>query len=68
MAALLDNYRTGHELPDFALVVIDVEPPKGAPDRHRRPDVWEQTLDANLRRLWSWSTALEYIEDSQNLG
>jgi hypothetical protein len=20
-------------------------------------------LDANLRRIWSWSTALQYIED-----
>ncbi|MFC5973402.1 hypothetical protein ACFPYI_18895 [Halomarina salina] len=24
---------------------------------------YDMTLDANLRRMWSWSTALQYIED-----
>lgn len=24
---------------------------------------YDMTLDANLRRIWSWSTALQYIED-----
>jgi hypothetical protein len=31
-------------------------------------DRWAQTLDANLRRLRSWSTALQYIEDFQSWG
>lgn len=26
-------------------------------------DKWDMTLDANLRRIQSWSTALQYIED-----
>lgn len=26
-------------------------------------DKYDMTLDANLRRIWSWSTALQYIED-----
>lgn len=26
-------------------------------------DEWDRALDANLRRIWSWSTALQYIED-----
>jgi hypothetical protein len=24
---------------------------------------WDMTLDANLRRIWGWSAALQYIED-----
>jgi hypothetical protein len=26
-------------------------------------DEYDRALDANLRRIWSWSTALQYIED-----
>lgn len=26
-------------------------------------DKHDMVLDANLRRIWSWSTALQYIED-----
>ncbi|KAB1198194.1 MULTISPECIES: hypothetical protein [Haloferax] len=26
-------------------------------------DKYDMTLDANLRRIWSWSTALQYIEE-----
>lgn len=112
VAALVDNYRAGHEFPDLALVVdpagqivphrtvyagedfaLRIAPTN---DRDGRPfarlgsrpwrswtstwsrltahpldtadDEWEQTLDANLRRLWSWSTALQYIEDFQTWG
>lgn len=31
-------------------------------------DEWERSLDANLRRIQSWSTALQYIEDFQSGG
>lgn len=31
-------------------------------------DVWARTLDANLRRIRSWSTALQYLEDFQTWG
>lgn len=27
---------------------------------------WDMTLDANLRRIWSWSTALQYLEDFEH--
>jgi len=27
---------------------------------------FDMVLDANLRRIWSWSTALQYIEDFEN--
>lgn len=26
-------------------------------------DKWDMALDANLRRIWAWSTALQYLED-----
>lgn len=29
-------------------------------------DKHDMVLDANLRRIWSWSTALQYIEDVEN--
>lgn len=29
---------------------------------------WDRTLDANLRRIWSWSTALQYVEDFETWG
>jgi hypothetical protein len=112
VAALLDNYRAGHEFRDLALVVDpagEIVPhrtvyagdefalriaPTG--DRDGRPfarlgsrpwrswastwqrltahpvdadgDEWERALDANLRRIWSWSTALQYIEDFRDWG
>ncbi|MFC4544181.1 hypothetical protein ACFO5R_19830 [Halosolutus amylolyticus] len=105
VAALLDNYRVGHEFADLLLVVDDTEevvPHRTvyAGDRFAlridesgdwnpwarlgsRPwrswasawkrltehpldvnhDKHDMVLDANLRRIWSWSTALQYIED-----
>ena len=105
VAALLDNYRDGHEFADLHLVVDDAEqivPHRTvyAGDRFAlridesvggrpwarlgsRPwrswastwkrltahpldvdhDKHDMVLDANLRRIWSWSTALQYIED-----
>jgi hypothetical protein len=105
VAALLDNYRAGHEFADLLLVVDDPEevvPHRTvyAGDRFAlridenadgqpwarlgsRPwrswasawkrltahpldvnhDKHDMMLDANLRRIWSWSTALQYIED-----
>jgi len=105
VAALLDNYRAGHEFADLHLVVDDAEeivPHRTvyAGDRFAlridenadgqpwarlgsRPwrswastwtrltahpldvnsDKHDMVLDANLRRIWSWSTALQYIED-----
>ena len=108
VAALLDNYRAGHEFHDLHLVVD----PAGKIVPHRtvyagdeftlridadhggrpfarlgsRPwrswastwnrltahpldtarDEWARALDANLRRLCSWSTALQYIEEFRN--
>ncbi|ELZ96562.1 hypothetical protein [Haloferax sulfurifontis] len=105
VAALLDNYRDGHEFADLRLIVdpvgevvpfrtvfdgdefalrIDIED-GGRPSARlgSRPwrswasawnrltahpldtdhDKYDMTLDANLRRMWSWSTALQYIED-----
>ena len=105
VAALLDNYRAGHEFADLLLIVDD--PEKVVPHRTvyagdrfalridenangkpwarlgSRPwrswaSAWKRLtahpldvnhnkhdmmLDANLRRIWSWSTALQYIED-----
>ena len=105
VAALLDNYRAGHEFADLRLILdpagevvpfrtvfdgerfalrIDVEADGrssarlgGRPWRSwasawnrltARPldtdrDKYDMTLDANLRRTQSWSTALQYIED-----
>ncbi len=31
-------------------------------------DEYDRVLDANLRRIWSWSTALQYIEDFEQWG
>ena len=105
VAALLDNYRAGHEFPELRLVVdptgrivpyrtvytsdcftlrIDADN-QGQPSARlgSRPwrswvsvwsrltehpldtdgDRWDMMLDANLRRIQSWSTALQYIED-----
>ncbi len=105
VAALLDNYRAGHEFAELFLVVDKAEeivPHRTvyAGDRFAlridenaggqpwalfgsRPwrswasawkrltahpldvnhDKYDMVLDANLRRIWSWSTALQYIED-----
>ena len=105
VAALLDNYRAGHEFDDLYLIVdyanqivpfrtvLDVGQfalrigvkAEGHPTARlgscpwrsfastwnrltAHPlDVdhnkWDMTLDANLRRMQSWSTALQYIED-----
>ncbi|GAB7017601.1 hypothetical protein JCM18750_04620 [Halostagnicola bangensis] len=105
MAALLDNYRAGHEFADLLLIVDDAEEivpyrtiyagdrfalrtdeDAGGNPRSRLgscpwrswASAWKQltahpldvhhdkhnmVLDANLRRIWSWSTALQYIED-----
>ncbi|WP_415380453.1 hypothetical protein [Halosimplex sp. TS25] len=108
VAALLDNYRRGHEFADLFLVVD----PAGEIVPHRtvyageeftlridkdadgRPssrlgsqpwrswastwsrlsahplntahDKYDMVLDANLRRIRAWSTALQYIEDFEN--
>ncbi|MDB9281629.1 hypothetical protein PN416_17220 [Halorubrum ezzemoulense] len=105
VAALLDNYRDGHEFADLRLVVddadeivphrtvyageefalrIDVDD-RGQPSARlgSRPwrswasawnrleahpletahDKYDMVLDANLRRIGAWSTALQYIED-----
>jgi hypothetical protein len=111
VAALLDNYRRGHEFRDLALVVDpagEIVPHRTiyaadgftlriAPtdDRDGRPFAglgsrpwrsWASTwsrltahpldtdsdkhamvLDANLRRIGAWSTALQYIEDFQTV-
>ena len=105
VAALLDNYRAGHEFPDLHLVVDDAEEivphrtvyvgdrfalridenADGQPWARLGSRPWrswastwkrltahpldvnhdkhDMVLDANLRRIWSWSTALQYIED-----
>lgn len=105
VAALLDNYRDGHDFADLRLVVDPVgetvpcrtvfEVSRFAlridADDHDRPSarlgsrpwrswasVWnrlpahplatdrekfDMVLDANLRRIGAWSTALQYIED-----
>ncbi|MFC7323267.1 hypothetical protein ACFQMF_01605 [Halorubrum rutilum] len=105
VAALLDNYRSGHAFEDLLLVVDvseEIVPHRTvyAGDRFtlridesagRNPwaclgsrpwrswaSTWarltahpldvdthkhDMVLDANLRRIWSWSTALQYIED-----
>ena len=106
-AALLDNYRAGHDFAELRLVVDDAEKivphrtvyagshfalrvDKSADGRPwarlgSRPwrswastwkrltahpldvnhDKRDMVLDANLRRIWSWSTSLQYIEDFQ---
>ena len=105
VAALLDNYRDGHEFAALRLVVDDADgivphrtvyagteftlrigiDARGRPSARlgRRPwrswasawsrltahplatddDRYEMVLDANLRRIGAWSTALQYIED-----
>jgi len=105
VAALLDNYRAGHDFADLRLIVdpagkivpyrtifasdhfairID-ERTEGNPSARLGSRPWrswaatwnrltahpldtddkkyDMTLDANLRRIQSWSTALQYIED-----
>lgn len=105
VAALLDNYRDGHEFADLRLVVDDADEivphrtvyageefalrvdvdARGQPSARlgSRPwrswgsawnrleahpldadhDKYDMVLDANLRRIGAWSTALQYIED-----
>ncbi|QCC46103.1 uncharacterized protein HBSAL_13420 (plasmid) [Halobacterium salinarum] len=104
VAALLDNYRAGHEFADLRLVVDNDEivphrtvyvgeefalridgDARGRPSARlgSRPwrswasawnrleahpletahDKYDMVLDANLRRIGAWSTALQYIED-----
>jgi hypothetical protein len=105
VAALLDNYRAGHEFADLRLVVDDADEivphrtihvgpafslridadAQGQPSARlgSRPwrswasawnrleahpletaqDKYHMVLDANLRRIGAWSTALQYIED-----
>jgi hypothetical protein len=105
VAALLDNYRAGHEFGDLRLVVDpadevvpfrtvfdggrfalridgdDTDRPSArlgtrpwrswASTWRRLPahpldadgDRFDMTLDANLRRIQSWSTALQYVEE-----
>jgi len=107
VAALLDNYRAGHEFADLRLVVDEageIIPHRtvyvgeqfalriardtyGCPSARlgSRPwrswasvwtrleahpletahDKYDMVLDANLRRIGAWSTALQYIEDFQ---
>lgn len=108
VAALLDNYRIGHEFDKLRLIVdtassvvpfrtvfdgdrfalrIDVNT-EGNPSARLGSHPWrswastwnrltahpldtdhdkyDMTLDANLRRIQSWSTALQYIEDFEN--
>jgi len=109
VAALLDNYRAGHEFDDLRLVADNVEEivphrtvyageefalrididARGQPSAPlgSRPwrswastwnrltahpmdtshDKYEMVLDANLRRIGAWSTALQYIEDFQEV-
>ncbi|GAA5475246.1 hypothetical protein Hhis01_02672 [Haloarcula hispanica] len=104
-AALLDNYRDGHDFADLHLVVdqdgrrvphrtvyADVDfalhldggthdkPSIRLGDRPRRSwaatwsrlpahplatdsEAYDRVLDANLRRITAWSTALQYLED-----
>jgi len=105
VAALFDNYRSGHEFDDLYLIVdgadeitphrtvyadeqfslrIDSDPEDHPSTRlGTRPwrswastwnyltvhpldtatDTYDMVLDANLRRIGAWSTALQYIED-----
>ncbi len=105
VAALLDNYRAGHEFADLLLVVdrageivphrtvytgeefalrIDENAGGRPPSRlgsypwrswastwnrltahplDAGHDKYDMVLDANLRRIGAWSTALQYIED-----
>ena len=105
VAALLDNYRAGHEFDELRLIVDradNIVPGRTVFDSERfalrigveadgqpaarlgsRPwrswastwkrltahpletdhNKYDMTLDANLRRIQSWSTALQYIED-----
>ena len=109
VAALLDNYRAGHEFADLLLIVDDAD--EVVPHRTvyvgaaftlridadaqdhpsarlgSRPwrswasawnrleahpletahDKYHMVLDANLRRISAWSTALQYIEDFQEV-
>jgi len=105
VAALLDNYRAGHEFSELRLVLDDADEivshrtvyaddeftlridadTRGQPSARlgSRPwrswasawnrlethpldtdsDKYDMVLDANLRRIGAWSTALQYIED-----
>ena len=105
VAALLDNYRAGHEFSELQLVLSDADEivshrtvyadeefalridadTRGQPSARlgSRPwrswasvwnrlethpldtdgDKYDMVLDANLRRISAWSTALQYIED-----
>lgn len=114
VAALLDNYRAGHDFTDLRLVVdsgVEIVPHRtvyvdettesfslrinrdsrettsnastrlGRTPRRSWASTWTQlpshplhpdrdrfdrVLDANLRRIRSWSTALQYLEDFTN--
>ena len=105
VAALLNNYRDGHEFADLRLVVDDADEivphrtvyvgeafalridadARGQPSARLGSRPWwswasawnrleahpletahnkyDMVLDANLRRIGAWSTALQYIED-----
>lgn len=109
VAALVDNYRSGHEFGDLSLAVdspgvivphrtiyagnrsalrITAEP-ADRPSVHLGTTPWrswavtwsrlsnhpldtahdkyDMVLDANLRRIGAWSTALQYLEDFQRV-
>jgi hypothetical protein len=110
VAALLDNYRAGHDFEELLLLVDDADtivPHRTiyagerfalriAPESDGQPwarlgtrpwqswastwtrltahpletgdDTYEMVLDANLRRIRSWSTALQYLEDFEQWG
>jgi len=109
VAALLDNYRTGHDFSELELVVDDTdvivphrtvyvgdefalridEDARGRPSAQLGSHPWrswastwgrltrhpldtaqdkhDMMLDANLRRIGAWSTALQYIEDFEKV-
>ena len=109
VAALLDNYRAGHEFADLRLIVDNADEivphrtvyadeefalridedtcGQPSPRLGSRPwrswasvwnrleahplntdgDTYDMVLDANLRRIGAWSTALQYIEDFQEV-
>jgi len=111
VAALVDNYRAGHEFDDLWLVVDgadeivphrtvfaagdfalrltgrDTDKPRAAlgsrpwrswasvwgrlsahPPLDTAADRFDMMLDANLRRIQAWSTALQYLEDWRQWG
>lgn len=109
VAALLDNYCTGHEFSDLELVIDDADTivphrtvyvgdefalridkdTQGRPSARLGSRPWrswastwgrltghpldtardkhDMVLDANLRRIGAWSTALQYIEDFEKV-